>query len=458
MRGATEVLLKDSLQQGIADTTDTNTADLVEVNNEISRLEERIPELNKAVCDGETTVDDPCDDLCGGAGCGKCGDVSCGEGALTKAQDAVTDAKEAEKILREKDLMAEEALNSINSVHNSVLSSADLAQIAYDRSSEAKNRSQSESDRVDDLAMKIDEFLAGKHATPEQVKEVAEACLNSEMTMDAEQIKKLAAQINDATASVKNVEKINEETARPLAKATSLKRRADEAKEMAAAQLTLAQKVTKSLGDAETAQSAAELAIDAAMKDISNARADLGFIESEMQDATLISNQTFEDTKELLEKQKALQTAYISNDNQVKKAQIAAEGAKKQASKANLDLYALNSKYRTVSESLTEKDRKIGSAKDQALSLQKRANDLSNSASQKLGNLLEMEKQYEENQKELEQLRITLTRMNCQMEIHLKVIQSKSAWYTGCTPATTWRHQENCSCPDEATSPECSMA
>ena len=32
-----------------------------------------------------------------------------------------------------------------------------------------------------------------------------------------------------------------------------------------------------------------------------------------------------------------------------------------------------------------------------------------------------MEKQYEENQKELELLSESLTKMNCQMQIHLKV-------------------------------------
>ena len=32
-----------------------------------------------------------------------------------------------------------------------------------------------------------------------------------------------------------------------------------------------------------------------------------------------------------------------------------------------------------------------------------------------------MEKQYEDNQKELEELSMTLTQMNCQMQIHLKV-------------------------------------
>ena len=140
VRGATEVLL-NGRQQAVADNAESNTANLDQVTNEIRRLEERIPDLNKAVCDGDTSVEDPCDDLCGGAGCGKCGDVSCGEGALTKAQDAVTTAKEAEKILQEKDLMAEEALNSINSVHNKVGQSLQLAEYAYGRADEARNRS-----------------------------------------------------------------------------------------------------------------------------------------------------------------------------------------------------------------------------------------------------------------------------------------------------------------------------
>lgn len=174
-----------------------------------------------------------------------------------------------------------------------------------------------------------------------------------------------------------------------------------------------------------------------------------------MQDATRISDKTFADTEALMEKQKALQTAYISNENHVKKAQTVAEGAKSLASKANSDLYALNSKFRTVSESLTQKEDKIGSAKDRALGLQRRANKLSNSASQKLADLLDMEKQYEENQKELELLSESLTNMNCQMQIHLKVIQSKSAWYTGCMTPSKWSSEEDCTCPNGETEPQC---
>jgi coxsackievirus/adenovirus receptor len=41
------------------------------------------------VCDGRG---DPCDDVCGGGGCGKCGGLSCGDGALTKADKAIEHA------------------------------------------------------------------------------------------------------------------------------------------------------------------------------------------------------------------------------------------------------------------------------------------------------------------------------------------------------------------------------
>ena len=49
------------------------------------------------ICDG---AGDPCDDVCGGAGCGKCGGgVSCDEGAVTKATQAVDLSNQSESIL-----------------------------------------------------------------------------------------------------------------------------------------------------------------------------------------------------------------------------------------------------------------------------------------------------------------------------------------------------------------------
>lgn len=61
--------------------------------------------------------------------------------------------------------------------------------------------------------------------------------------------------------------------------------------------------------------------------------------------------------------------------------------AKKQAKEANSVLYQLNSEFKNVSSSLETKTSVIGSAKDQAVDLQRRANELATSASNKMSNI-----------------------------------------------------------------------
>lgn len=74
-------------------TQEEDQETLREVAQKIKDLENEIPNLNKKVCDGTTSVDQPCDELCGGAGCDKCGGLSCLNGALSKAEEAVKAAK-----------------------------------------------------------------------------------------------------------------------------------------------------------------------------------------------------------------------------------------------------------------------------------------------------------------------------------------------------------------------------
>lgn len=49
---------------------------------------------------------EPCDELCGGAGCNQCGGISCLKGALSKAEDSVKSATAADDMLLEKDRKA----------------------------------------------------------------------------------------------------------------------------------------------------------------------------------------------------------------------------------------------------------------------------------------------------------------------------------------------------------------
>ena len=138
-REATERLIND-----VSDTIEkkqvNNTNALQEIADQILVLQDKVPGLNKAVCDGETSRSNRCDNLCGGAGCGRCGGLSCQHGALTKAQEALQNAQAAEKNFAEKDLAAESVLNEVSSVYGEVARAEEAAQVAFDMSSEAKNR------------------------------------------------------------------------------------------------------------------------------------------------------------------------------------------------------------------------------------------------------------------------------------------------------------------------------
>jgi len=64
------------------------------------------------VCDG---AGDPCDSVCGGAGCGKCGGgVSCDEGAVTKSLQAIDLANQSESILVVKKREIESVFNRVS--------------------------------------------------------------------------------------------------------------------------------------------------------------------------------------------------------------------------------------------------------------------------------------------------------------------------------------------------------
>lgn len=64
------------------------------------------------ICDSKS--DEPCDHLCGGAGCGKCGGVSCEEGALKKSENALSVIKDIDDMLKEKELKVDETLRAVS--------------------------------------------------------------------------------------------------------------------------------------------------------------------------------------------------------------------------------------------------------------------------------------------------------------------------------------------------------
>ena len=107
-------------------------------------------------------------------------------------------------------------------------------------------------------------------------------------------------------------------------------------------------------------------------------------IQNDMNNAVSLADTLVYEVTDLVATQRKLEQNYITNENRVKLATDAAIQAKTQADKANTELYHVNNGYRNVSSRLEIKGQSIGGAKDLALDLQKRANNLANFATNKI--------------------------------------------------------------------------
>lgn len=87
-----------------------NEESLVELSEKLEAFGTAMPDLNRRMC-GDNVTD--CSTVCGGAGCGFCGGLSCDAGAVTKANQALDVAKQqAAKIKSHKD-EAEQLLRNV---------------------------------------------------------------------------------------------------------------------------------------------------------------------------------------------------------------------------------------------------------------------------------------------------------------------------------------------------------
>lgn len=106
----TEALVNRSMEE-FESLQKTNEDALDHYHDEIIQLNEKIPDLNEQICDKRGN---PCDNLCGGAGCKHCGGLSCENGAVTKAEKALAYAEDTEKEIKKKEEVAEDLIRSVS--------------------------------------------------------------------------------------------------------------------------------------------------------------------------------------------------------------------------------------------------------------------------------------------------------------------------------------------------------
>ena len=66
-----------------------------------------------------------------------------------------------------------------------------------------------------------------------------------------------------------------------------------------------------------------------------------------------------------------------------------------------------------------------------------------------------MEKEYEETERRLMELSSELVSLNCEMMIHLQVIEDKSNYYRTCASGSEWQPTASCQCLPGTPEPQC---
>jgi laminin beta 1 len=203
-----------------------NDKQIEELQTNLNELIAEIPDLNEQICDKRG---DPCDALCGGAGCGKCGGISCEKGALTKAETALNYAKDTEKIIREKDQQAEEFIRSVSHAKTEAVEAHKKAKETFDKVQDTYSNTEGLLNDGRDLIGNLTSIISNNTASPAEIKEIAENILKLDLHLDPSEIKHLANNIDQTVAELENVDDIIENTRHDLEMVEKLKENASEA-------------------------------------------------------------------------------------------------------------------------------------------------------------------------------------------------------------------------------------
>lgn len=186
-----------------------NDKQIDELQSELDKLTAEIPNLNEQVCDKRG---EPCDSLCGGAGCNKCGGISCEKGALTRAETALNYAKDTEKIIKEKEQLADDLIRSVSHAKTEAGDAHKKAKETFDKVQQTYNSTEALLTEGRDLITNLTNVISNNTASPNEIRTIAEEILKLELHLDPDEIKHLANSIDQTVAELENVEQIIENT------------------------------------------------------------------------------------------------------------------------------------------------------------------------------------------------------------------------------------------------------
>lgn len=408
-----------------------NEAILASLARQIYELENGVPGINQLVCASTSTVN-TCDQLCGGALCGKCGGLSCSEGATTKASNALDLAQQAMDLLNQKynqSLLDLDALKEAKNMSEEALRQAKLVMTDCDLQ---KSKFDKIGNELNGIMDGVDKFALMDGTRPAEVRTLGTECLSLSISLKPEQILDLAKKINETISSLTNIDKILQDTAADLNTAEQLHQQADRAKEMADNILDTVEQVLNMLRLAAIEQAKAAAAIAAATADIEGAQSDLSEISTETELLVKLVLELTEAINKLRDRLNELRKKYAQNELYVTQAKAAAEEASKLADQAGIGTDELAEKVKLAEEKLRNKARLNGEMKDRAERLKNDALQLAADILAKLNLLRELDDIFDEDVKRLKDYQDIVDDLHKQMNQYIRDIDLKAQYYREC--------------------------
>lgn len=203
-----------------------NDKQIEELQAALDLLNGQIPDLNEQVCDKRG---DPCDSLCGGAGCNKCGGISCENGALTRAESALNYAKDAEKTIKEKEQQADDIIRAVAHAKNDAREAHKQAKEVHNAVQKSHNETEELIRHSRELITNLTNAISNNTASPMEIKKLAEEILKLDLELDPNDIALLANNIDETVQKLDDVDRIIENTRADLALVDELRENASEA-------------------------------------------------------------------------------------------------------------------------------------------------------------------------------------------------------------------------------------
>ncbi|XP_019880916.2 laminin subunit beta-1 isoform X2 [Aethina tumida] len=406
---------------------ETNKNALNSIVDKINSLNDQIPELNHLVCDGSEF---PCDEICGGAGCGSCGNqFSCENGAKQLAETAVSIANNTETTLRNKESEANEFIRNIS--HINTQKTRDLSQEVFDKIRGNLISTNDTLNNATELLNDMKEFLGQNHTQPEELNEIIDQILDTEMKYNRSEVEKLAQQIKESVDRLANTDKIIEATKHDLQKVNQLKMQALERKEQSQKLLNEAEEIKTSLNITNEKQKEASDAIDTAWRDYEQVESRLYEIGNKTQEAQVTTSEISNHIHEMKQKLNELQANTTNNGIYADKIMEESVNIMKNAEKTQDDFNQLKDKYNNAKDQLHQDLNRVKLSKERSKELITKAFALGDKVTKTLEDIQKLENSSRDDL--LSVLENKLNGLILNMNRYTNELQGKVDYYKQCT-------------------------